>query len=208
MRVPFEGMLAARALRGVSVPLVVSIWGNDFTLFAAGSPQIADYQPSFVDGIGAKTVFPRMLERAQKLLDGLGTRFNILKLYFKAYPTCRWNQAALDGVRQVMARRNWKADDIDAVEVGVARALVDQQFEDYAPHNLVDAQFSTPYAVALILHGEKAGRLEPSRRIMPQAMRSSLGSVETLGRAMFSWNRNMGPIQGYWSRPILKARPI
>ena len=93
----------------------------------------------------------------EMLLDGLGTHFNILKLYFKAYPTCRWNQAALDGVRQVMARRNWKAGDIAAVEVGVARALVDQQFEDYAPHNLVDAQFSTPYAVALILHGEKAG---------------------------------------------------
>src|SRR5438445_6233460 len=37
---------------------------------AAGSPQIADYQPSFVDGIGAKTVFPQMLELAQSLLDG------------------------------------------------------------------------------------------------------------------------------------------
>lgn len=93
----------------------------------------------------------------EMLLDGLGTRFNIMKLYFKAYPTCRWNQAALDGLRQIMARRNWKAADIAAVEVGVARALVDQQFEDYAPHNLVDAQFSTPYAVALIMHGERAG---------------------------------------------------
>jgi len=36
----------------------------------AGSPQIADFKPSFVDGIGAKTVFPRMLELAQQLLDG------------------------------------------------------------------------------------------------------------------------------------------
>ena len=37
---------------------------------AAGSPQTVDYQPSFVDGIGAKSVFPQMLERAQALLDG------------------------------------------------------------------------------------------------------------------------------------------
>ncbi len=37
---------------------------------AAGSPQVIDYQPSFVDGIGSKTVFPQMLERAQKLIDG------------------------------------------------------------------------------------------------------------------------------------------
>jgi threonine dehydratase len=37
---------------------------------AAGSVQVVDYQPSFVDGIGSKTVFPQMLERAQKLIDG------------------------------------------------------------------------------------------------------------------------------------------
>ena len=93
----------------------------------------------------------------EAMLDGLGARFNILRLYFKAYPTCRWNQAALDALRDIQRRRNWRGADIAAVEVGVARALVDQQFEDYAPHNLVDAQFSTPYAVALILHGEEAG---------------------------------------------------
>ncbi len=39
--------------------------------FAAGSPQVVDYQPSFVDGIGSKTVFPQMLERARSLLDSV-----------------------------------------------------------------------------------------------------------------------------------------
>jgi threonine dehydratase len=37
---------------------------------AAGSPQVVDYRPSFVDGIGSKTVFPQMLECAQALIDG------------------------------------------------------------------------------------------------------------------------------------------
>jgi len=37
---------------------------------AAGSPQVVDYQPSFVDGIGSKAVFPRMFERARTLIDG------------------------------------------------------------------------------------------------------------------------------------------
>ena len=37
---------------------------------AAGTPQTVDYQPSFVDGIGARVVFPQMLERAQQLIDG------------------------------------------------------------------------------------------------------------------------------------------
>ena len=37
---------------------------------AAGAVQVIDYQPSFVDGIGSKTVFPQMLERARPLIDG------------------------------------------------------------------------------------------------------------------------------------------
>lgn len=37
---------------------------------AAGSPQNVDYIPSFVDGIGSKSVFPQMFERARELLDG------------------------------------------------------------------------------------------------------------------------------------------
>jgi threonine dehydratase len=37
---------------------------------AAGSPQTVNYEPSFVDGIGSKMVFPQMLRRAQQLIDG------------------------------------------------------------------------------------------------------------------------------------------
>jgi threonine dehydratase len=34
---------------------------------AAGEPRVVDYRPSFVDGIGGKSVFPGMLERARGL---------------------------------------------------------------------------------------------------------------------------------------------
>jgi threonine dehydratase len=37
---------------------------------AAGAPQVVEYTPSFVDGIGSRTVFPQMLERARQLIDG------------------------------------------------------------------------------------------------------------------------------------------
>jgi threonine dehydratase len=36
---------------------------------AAGCPAVVDHLPSFVDGIGSKTVFPQMLERARALID-------------------------------------------------------------------------------------------------------------------------------------------
>jgi threonine dehydratase len=37
---------------------------------AAGAAVVVDHQPSFVDGIGSKTVFPQMLARARALIDG------------------------------------------------------------------------------------------------------------------------------------------
>jgi threonine dehydratase len=37
---------------------------------AAGEPRTIEYTPSFVDGIGGKTVFRRMFEQARQLLDG------------------------------------------------------------------------------------------------------------------------------------------
>lgn len=40
MRIPFEGILAAKATPG-KFPLLVSVWGNDFTLFANSNPLIS-----------------------------------------------------------------------------------------------------------------------------------------------------------------------
>lgn len=42
MRIPYEGMLAALALEGQSAPpLLISVWGNDFTLHAHATPLMA-----------------------------------------------------------------------------------------------------------------------------------------------------------------------
>lgn len=41
MRIPFEGMLAAEAYTGA--PLLVSVWGNDFTLHAPSAPLMSHY---------------------------------------------------------------------------------------------------------------------------------------------------------------------
>jgi glycosyltransferase involved in cell wall biosynthesis len=40
MRIPFEGIMAAKSMPA-GVPLLISVWGNDFTLFAASNPLIA-----------------------------------------------------------------------------------------------------------------------------------------------------------------------
>jgi glycosyltransferase involved in cell wall biosynthesis len=38
MRIPYEGMLAGLAMNNLSMPLLVSVWGNDFTLHAPATP--------------------------------------------------------------------------------------------------------------------------------------------------------------------------
>ncbi len=45
-----------------SAPLAASL--------AAGSPLVIQHQATFVDGIGSKSVFPQMFERARTLIDG------------------------------------------------------------------------------------------------------------------------------------------
>ena len=84
------------------------------------------------------------------LVAGLGEQFNILGLYFKPYPCCRWHHAALDGISGILKQRNWAESDVAAVRVGVAQEVV-EDLSDAAPHNLVDAQFSMPYVVAMVL---------------------------------------------------------
>jgi threonine dehydratase len=56
----------------------VKVWGAEpetaapaAMSFAAGSPQVfKDWQPSFVDGAGGQSLFPRMWERLKPLVDG------------------------------------------------------------------------------------------------------------------------------------------
>ncbi len=43
MRVPYEGMLASSAMHKVDIPLIISIWGNDFTLHAPSTPLMKVY---------------------------------------------------------------------------------------------------------------------------------------------------------------------
>ncbi len=45
-----------------AAPLVAS--------WRAGSPQVIEPQRSFVDGVGGKSVFPQMFDRAKRLIDG------------------------------------------------------------------------------------------------------------------------------------------
>jgi hypothetical protein len=44
LRIPFEGILAAKAMQNDNrIPLIISVWGNDFTLHAGATPWMSRY---------------------------------------------------------------------------------------------------------------------------------------------------------------------
>ncbi len=114
------------------------------------------------------------------LTAGLGTDFKIMDSSFKPYPACRWSHAALDAVGIIMQKHPIDVSDIAAVDIETFHLLEDYQFMDYAPANLVDAEFSLPYPVAMALLRIPPGPdwYAPERMADPEVRR--LGSLVRL----------------------------
>jgi 2-methylcitrate dehydratase PrpD len=91
-----------------------------------------------------------------KMTAGLGREYEIMKSGFKPYSACRFTHATLDAVGSLIKRHNLKAEDVKEVLV---RSIWDitELFVDYKPHEIVDAQFSMPYTVAMVFLGGPPG---------------------------------------------------
>ncbi|MBY2919394.1 MmgE/PrpD family protein [Rhizobium leguminosarum] len=84
----------------------------------------------------------------QRILEGLGQRFEICGTYFKPYACCRYIHPALDRLFDLVKAHELRAADIVSVEVetfGWALKLGNL----LSPANLVDIQYSLPYCVAI-----------------------------------------------------------
>ncbi len=92
----------------------------------------------------------------QDFTDGLGQAFQILQVALKPYPICRHIHAALDALLEIMSAHNLRGPDVAGVEVYGSPAVA-EDFMVYRPADIVDAQFSLPWAMAMILLGRKPG---------------------------------------------------
>lgn len=84
------------------------------------------------------------------MVAGLGERFSVMDLSMKAYPCCRWQHSALDCVDAIITANNLRAEDIASVDIYSFDWV--QAFEVYGPKDMVDAEFSLPYSVTMLLH--------------------------------------------------------
>jgi 2-methylcitrate dehydratase PrpD len=85
-----------------------------------------------------------------RMVRGLGTEWEVLGLSLKPYPCCRWIHSTLDAVWEVIARHGVHPDDVRRVTVRSIEAFP-AWFGGRRPPTMVDAQFSVPHAIAMVI---------------------------------------------------------
>jgi 2-methylcitrate dehydratase PrpD len=91
----------------------------------------------------------------ERMTRGLGQDFEVRHLSIKPYPSCRWQHAALDCVQELKARHAIAPEQVERVSVRSFDWVVSHEI--YAPKDMVDAEFSLPHTVAMVLLGHPPG---------------------------------------------------
>jgi 2-methylcitrate dehydratase PrpD len=91
----------------------------------------------------------------ERVIDGLGKRFEITQGFIKLYPMCRFGHPAIEAAQKLMEEHPISADEIDSVEVCTFDWAA--TLKERAPKTDLAAKFSVPWAVACMLVRRSAG---------------------------------------------------
>lgn len=106
---------------------------------------------------GFCSTFSRSTDRfdLKQLVDGLGERFETMRVALKFYSCVGSNHTTLDAIRTMRARHPFDVADVERIVVHGSRVTVDHVGWKYVPQGLTSAQLNLPYCVAtLLLEGE------------------------------------------------------
>jgi len=120
---------------------------------------------------------------ASKVLEGIGSGFEILRTSVKPYACCRYMQPPIDALLKTVKENNLKPDQVEKVRLGLLSAgasLIAEPAEmKYRPRSIVDAQFSMPFGAAVALLYRKAGMGEfQLSRIRSGEVKQAMKKVE------------------------------
>jgi len=93
---------------------------------------------------------------ATRLTTNLGKEYGILRIGYKFYSACRYTSSTLDAVAAIVSENQVKPENVEKVIVKVQK-LVSDNFAIYEPGYRIQAQFSVPYVVTMVLLGEPTG---------------------------------------------------
>ena len=93
--------------------------------------------------------------RPERAIRDLGSVYELMATGVKPYPSCRWGHAGIDAALALRAELGLAASEIESVTLGISRAgllLIGEPAAKKAdPRNIVDAQFSGPFVIAVAL---------------------------------------------------------
>jgi 2-methylcitrate dehydratase PrpD len=95
----------------------------------------------------------------EQLVDGLGERYCITNISFKAQPVCRLIHPAIEAVMAIVGEHNLLHAEIEHILVHTLSRLTrpEYAYANTRPTDMVSAQFSFPFAIALALRGTTPG---------------------------------------------------
>ncbi len=115
-----------------------------------------------------------------RVLKDLGEVWELMQTGVKPYPSCRWGHAGIDAALALRAEHGLEPDGIEAVTLGLSRAgmlLIGEPAEKKAnPANIVDAQFSAPFVLAMALSSGAMGWSSYDKLADP-AVRALMGRI-------------------------------
>lgn len=89
------------------------------------------------------------LEEYNRPIETLGKEYEILRLYFKPYATCRWAQAPIDGALKVMGEYKIKPEEIKKITVKSIEETTHMRLK--RPTTTEEAQFNIPFSLAVAI---------------------------------------------------------
>ena len=120
-----------------------------------------------------------------RVLEGIGSSFQILRTSVKTHACCRYMQPPIDAVLKIVKENNLRPEQVKKITVGVLRAgapLIAEPIESkYNPQSIVDAQFSMPFGAAAALLYGRAGlkEFQPST-IRSKPVKEMMSKVECI----------------------------
>lgn len=91
------------------------------------------------------------------LTEGLGADYHMMRSIMKHWPAEFWIQSSLDAVDILVKKYDIHAEDIEQISLGPVLPFdLPPYYPDVkSPISFLDAQFSIPYCVAMLISGEK-----------------------------------------------------
>ena len=125
-------------------------------LAAAGFPAAGEV---FQGSAGFFQTFYQQEGDYDALLDQLGSRFEIVQVGPKPFPSCRYTHCAVTATLNLLRKHSIHVPDIQEVRVQIGERDMrsvggwseDEKRKKHRPEGVVDAQFSIPYTVAATL---------------------------------------------------------